>query len=160
MSLPLRQTRPPPSYKFRKLPQLSKQLPPLTTTTTSTMDSASLRLEPVFAYLSYSLSRLETTFYRFPGSHVVARYVKSSHQNDPGRTVLEIILIIFAIRTLLQARTRSDSGGKHFIQFTEKVCLLLNCLPTFANRSIGDRRACRRMDPRAPRTTPFSGGRG
>lgn len=84
------------------------------------MDSASLRLEPVFAYLSYSLSRLETTFYRFPGSHVVARYVKSSHQNDPGRTVLEIILIIFAIRTLLQARTRSDSGGKHFIQFTEK----------------------------------------
>jgi len=51
---------------------------------------------------------------------VVARYVKSSHQNDPGRTVLEVILIIFAIRTLLQSRTRTEQSGKHFIKFDEK----------------------------------------
>ncbi|KAH9015386.1 serine palmitoyltransferase [Lactarius hengduanensis] len=37
--------------------------------------------------------------YIIPGSHVIARYAESSHQNDPGRTVL---LALFAIRTLLQ----------------------------------------------------------
>ncbi|KAI0062481.1 serine palmitoyltransferase [Artomyces pyxidatus] len=84
------------------------------------MDSSSSALEPLFAFLSYSVSQIETTFYKIPGSHVVARYVKSSHQDDPGRTVLEILLVIFAIRTLLQSRTRADSGGKHFIQFSEK----------------------------------------
>ncbi|KAI0048661.1 serine palmitoyltransferase [Auriscalpium vulgare] len=84
------------------------------------MDNSTRTLQPLFAFLAYSLNRVETTFYKIPGSHVVARYVKSSHQDDPGRTVLEILLVIFAIRTLLQSRTRSDSGGKHFIKFSEK----------------------------------------
>ncbi|EIW79758.1 serine palmitoyltransferase [Coniophora puteana RWD-64-598 SS2] len=82
--------------------------------------SVSSTLEPVLALLAYSLTKLETGFYQIPGSAVVARYVKSSHQNDPGRTILEVILIIFAIRTLLQSRTRSDRGGKHYIQFGDK----------------------------------------
>jgi hypothetical protein len=86
--------------------------------------SSALVLEPLFAFLSYSLSTLESTFYKLPGSAVIARYVKSSHQNDPGRTLLELILIIFAIRTLLQSRTRTDRTGKHFIQFSEKVSVL------------------------------------
>ncbi|KAF8452746.1 pyridoxal phosphate-dependent transferase [Boletus edulis BED1] len=77
-------------------------------------------LEPLLTFLAYSLSRLESTFYKIPGSAVVTRYVKSSHQNDPGRTILELILVIFAIRTLLQSRTRGDKQGKHFIQFSEK----------------------------------------
>ncbi|KAH8980688.1 serine palmitoyltransferase [Lactarius akahatsu] len=77
-------------------------------------------LEPLFAFLSYVLIQAEFVFYKIPGSHVVARYVKSSHQNDPGRTVLEILLALFAIRTLLQSRTRADNGEKHFIQFSEK----------------------------------------
>ncbi|KAF8211724.1 serine palmitoyltransferase [Mycena galopus ATCC 62051] len=55
-----------------------------------------------------------------PGSAVLVRYVKSSHQNDPGRTVLELLLVAFAIFTLLQSRTRADRNGKHFIQFNEK----------------------------------------
>lgn len=85
-------------------------------------DLPSSTLEPLLTFLAYSLSRLESTFYQIPGSAVVARYVKSSHQNDPGRTILELILVIFAVRTLLQSRTRGDKQGKHFIQFSEKVC--------------------------------------
>ena len=50
--------------------------------------------------------------------------MKSSHQNDLGRTVVEILLALFAIRTLFQSRTRADNGEIHFIQFSEKVCLL------------------------------------
>ncbi|KAI0251514.1 serine palmitoyltransferase [Lactifluus subvellereus] len=84
------------------------------------MDGSASTLEPLFAFLSYALIQAESAFYKIPGSHVVARYVKSSHQNDPGRTVLEILLALFAIRTLLQSRTRADNGEKHFIQFSKK----------------------------------------
>ncbi|KAL0945937.1 hypothetical protein HGRIS_012216 [Hohenbuehelia grisea] len=87
-------------------------------TTMSTSSTSSL--EPLFAFLSYSLATAESAFYRLPGSAVIVRYVKSSHQNDPGRTLLELILIIFAIRTLLQSRTRTDKQQKHFIEFNEK----------------------------------------
>ncbi|RXW22768.1 hypothetical protein EST38_g3074 [Candolleomyces aberdarensis] len=86
----------------------------LTTTTTSST------LEPVFSFLAQALTTLETTFYKLPGSAVIQRYVKSSHQNDPGRTILELILVVFAIRTLLQSRTRADRTGSHFIQFNKK----------------------------------------
>ena len=86
------------------------------------MDSASATLDPLFTFLAHSLATLEATFNKLPGSAVIQRYVKSSHQNDPGRTLLELILVIFAIRTLLQSRTQADRGDKHFIQFTDKVC--------------------------------------
>ena len=85
------------------------------------MSSSSQSLELLFTFLSRSYATVETNFFKIPGSAVVARYVKSSHQNDPGRTLLEVILIIFAIRTLLQSRTRGDQSGKHFIKFDEKV---------------------------------------
>src|SRR5882762_4043917 len=88
--------------------------------------AASSVLPPILALLNSSLSTLESTFYKIPGSHVVARYVKDSHQNDPGRTVLELILVLFAIRTLLQSRTRTDRTAKHFISFSEKVCRSLS----------------------------------
>jgi hypothetical protein len=85
------------------------------------MDSASASLQPLFAFLAQSLSTAERTFYSLPGSAIIERYVRSSHQNDPGRTFLEIILALLVIRTLLQSRTRADKHGKHFIEFSEKV---------------------------------------
>lgn len=87
------------------------------------MDSASaaVTLEPLFSFLAFSLSTLESCFNRIPGSQVILRYVRSSHQNDPGRTILELILALFVIRTLLQSRTRADRTEKHFIQFSDKV---------------------------------------
>ena len=101
-------------------------------------------LDPLFAFLSYALIQAESVFYKIPGSHVIARYVKSSHQNDPGRTVLEILLALFAIRTLLQSRTRADNAEKHFIQFSEKVCPLIFFSPTCVQPDdTGDRRARR-----------------
>lgn len=85
------------------------------------MESTSTRfLEPVFTTLAHSLSRAESAFYSLPGSHVIERYVRSSHQNDPGRTFLELILVVLVIRTLMQSRTRAERTGKHFIEFTEK----------------------------------------
>lgn len=85
------------------------------------MDGVSSTFEPLFSFLAFSLSNLERSFYKLPGSAVIERYVRSSHQNDPGRTVLELILVIFVIRTLLQSRTRADRNGKNFIEFNDKV---------------------------------------
>ncbi|KAJ7047907.1 serine palmitoyltransferase [Mycena alexandri] len=77
-------------------------------------------LDALSAFLAYSISNLGSAFLKVPGSSVVVRYVKSSHQNDPGRTVLEVMLVVFAIFTLLQSRTRADRSGKHFIKFNDK----------------------------------------
>ena len=109
------------------------------------MNSSSQSLELVFGFLAKSYTTLETNFYRLPGSAVVARYVKSSHQNDPGRTLLEVILVIFAIRTLLQSRTRGDQSGKHFIQFDEKVRFAspIRSVVFYNHLSSGNRRARR-----------------
>jgi hypothetical protein len=86
------------------------------------MSATSTTLVPLFAFLAQSLNALESGFSQIPGSAVFLRYVKSSHQNDPGRSVLELILVVFAFWTLLQSRTRADRTGKHFIQFNDKVC--------------------------------------
>ncbi|KAF7313338.1 Serine palmitoyltransferase [Mycena chlorophos] len=85
----------------------------MSSTTTFSVDS-------LFAFVAYALHNAQIAFNKIPGSAVFVRYVKSSHQNDPGRTVLELILAAFAIYTLLQSRTRAERPGKHFIQFTEK----------------------------------------
>ncbi|ROT37919.1 serine palmitoyltransferase [Sodiomyces alkalinus F11] len=42
-----------------------------------------------------------TTFQKLPGSAVLVRYVQSSYQNDPIRSAIELILVIFFIRYLL-----------------------------------------------------------
>lgn len=85
------------------------------------MSTTASSLEPLFTLVAQSYETLETAFYKVPGSAVIARYVKSSHRDDPGRTLLEVILIIFAIRTLLQSRTKAEASGKHFIEFSEKA---------------------------------------
>ncbi|KAL0945935.1 hypothetical protein HGRIS_012215 [Hohenbuehelia grisea] len=86
-----------------------------------TMNDAPISsFEPLVVALASSVSVAESAFYRLPGSGVVARYVKSSHQNDPGRTVLEIFLFLFAVWTLFQSRTRNDKQQTHFIESEEK----------------------------------------
>lgn len=48
------------------------------------------------------------SFQLIPGKEIVVRYIASSYQNDPVRSLLELILFIFAVRTILQNRTRSS----------------------------------------------------
>lgn len=83
--------------------------------------SSSPSLDPLFAFLAYSLVAVQRTFNSIPGSAIVARYVASSYQNDPGRSVLELILVIFALRTLMKSRT-GTRGQKSYVKFSEKVC--------------------------------------
>ena len=40
-------------------------------------------------------------FHRVPGSAIFLRYVKSSYQNDPIRSAVELFLVLFAVNYLL-----------------------------------------------------------
>lgn len=60
---------------------------------------------PIPEFILDSSYKAQILFYQLlayieliPGSKIIIRYIKSSHKNDPVRTLLEIILVIFAIR--------------------------------------------------------------
>ena len=38
---------------------------------------------------------------RIPGSSIVTRYIRSSHQNDPVRSAMELFLFLFAVYYLV-----------------------------------------------------------
>lgn len=52
-------------------------------------------------YVRSLSASLSSQLHRLPGSAIFLRYVKSSYQNDPVRSVLELFLVLFAIRYLL-----------------------------------------------------------
>ncbi|KAG5930571.1 hypothetical protein E4U42_006659 [Claviceps africana] len=51
--------------------------------------------------LSHGLQQASSAFQKVPGSAVLLRYIRSSYQNDPVRSAIELILILFFIRYLL-----------------------------------------------------------
>lgn len=59
-------------------------------------------------------------FHKLPGSAIFLRYVKSSYQNDPVRSAVELFLVLFAIRYLL-APTYSTKQG--YVKLSEEVSL-------------------------------------
>lgn len=83
--------------------------------------ATSVAAEQLVAALSYSLTRLGDLTSRVPGSAIAWRYLKASHQDDPFRTVLELLLVFFIVRTYLMARTKGESSGKNFVALSEKV---------------------------------------
>jgi serine palmitoyltransferase len=58
-------------------------------------------------------------FQKVPGSAVLVRYVRSSYQNDPVRSAIELILFIFFIRYLL-APSYSTSK-QNFVKLRDDV---------------------------------------
>ena len=77
-------------------------------------------LVPLLSFLSAIFLTLSNLFHRLPGSPIIVRYIKSSYQDDPYRSVIELFLLAFAIRTILKGRTRGEGGGKNFVKLSEK----------------------------------------
>ncbi|WWC98666.1 hypothetical protein V866_005559 [Kwoniella sp. B9012] len=77
-------------------------------------------LIPLLSSLTSIIYTIEHLFNKIPGSPIIVRYIKSSYQDDPWRSVLELFLLAFAIRTVLKGRTRGEGEGKSFIKLTEK----------------------------------------
>lgn len=59
-----------------------------------------------------------TQFNRIPGSAIAVRYIKSSYQNDPVRSAVELFLFLFAVRYLLAPKYST----KKKVQLTDEVC--------------------------------------
>ncbi|EMD00322.1 hypothetical protein BAUCODRAFT_62607 [Baudoinia panamericana UAMH 10762] len=66
--------------------------------TSTTTPFANTELPTTFLAL---LDTAITSFHRIPGSAIVTRYIRSSYQNDPIRSLVELFLVIFAVRYLL-----------------------------------------------------------
>lgn len=79
------------------------------------LDSFSSKLLALFAFVS-------ETFHKIPGSPILTRYIASSYQNDPFRSLLELFLLAFAIRTIAQSRTRASASGSNFVKLDNKAC--------------------------------------
>jgi hypothetical protein len=48
-----------------------------------------------------SIDEITNRFQKVPGSAMLIRYIQSSYQDDPVRSAIELILVIFFIRYLL-----------------------------------------------------------
>ncbi len=68
------------------------------------------------------LEGLSNLLLSIPGSPILIRYVKSSYQNDPVRSGIELFLCLFAIRYLLAP---SYSTQKNKVVLSEEVLLIL-----------------------------------
>ncbi|CAH7672858.1 hypothetical protein PPACK8108_LOCUS7707 [Phakopsora pachyrhizi] len=49
-------------------------------------------LDPYLDYLSLTIRTFNQLISRIPGSEIIYRYIKSSHQNNPFRTLLKMLL--------------------------------------------------------------------
>lgn len=54
---------------------------------------------------------------RIPGSAIAMRYIKSSYQNDPVRSAIELFLFLFAVRYLLAPKYSTQKK----VQLTDAV---------------------------------------
>lgn len=76
-----------------------------------------LALSSLSNFTRESFHALTTSFLRIPGSDIVIRYVKSSHQNDPIRTIIEVMLVIFLILFITGKTYHPDSNA---VKLTER----------------------------------------
>ena len=71
-------------------------------------------------WLTELLNEVSIQFQRVPGSAILLRYIKSSYQNDPVRSAVELFLFLFAVRYLL-APTYSTKE-KRKVKLSDEVC--------------------------------------
>ena len=62
-----------------------------------------------------------TQFQKVPGSAILLRYIKSSYQNDPVRSAIELMLFTFAVGYLLSPSYSTVKPNK--VKLTEDVSL-------------------------------------
>ncbi|SJX63759.1 related to LCB1-serine C-palmitoyltransferase subunit [Sporisorium reilianum f. sp. reilianum] len=83
-------------------------------------EHASAAVSAMTEYFHAAVTLAAENFKKVPGSAIIARYVASSYQNDPIRSLLELFLVLFALRTVLQSRTRGGASGKNFVNLSAR----------------------------------------
>jgi hypothetical protein len=96
---------------------------PRTTTTLpmSLFDNSTGKMEFQDAqqFVVRSINEITNRFQKVPGSAMLIRYIQSSYQDDPVRSAIELILVIFFIRYLLAPSYSTHNGN--FVKLTEEV---------------------------------------
>lgn len=69
-------------------------------------------------YLATLANTASEQFHRIPGSAIFLRYVRSSYQNDPIRSAVELFLVLFAIRYLLAPKY---STKPNYVKLSDEV---------------------------------------
>jgi len=70
-------------------------------------------------FVLQSINEITNTFQKVPGSAMLIRYIQSSYQDDPVRSAIELILVIFFVRYLLAPSYSTHSGN--YVTLTEEV---------------------------------------
>ena len=80
---------------------------------------------------------VSSQFEKIPGSAILARYIKSSYQNDPVRSAVELFLVLFAVRYLLAPKY---STKPNYVKLSEEVTssACLERVPCANSRNSGD----------------------
>ena len=93
-------------------------------------------LQDAQGWLVDVLNEVSVQFHKVPGSAIFLRYVKSSYQNDPIRSAVELFLFLFAVRYLLAPRSTSKKG---YVKLTDEVVPFPNQGPSPADFRTGNR---------------------
>ncbi|KAL8951680.1 MAG: hypothetical protein Q9222_002360 [Ikaeria aurantiellina] len=75
-------------------------------------------LQDAHGWLADILDEISIQFQKVPGSAIFLRYVKSSYQNDPVRSAVELFLFLFAVRYLLAPKY--STSKKSYVQLTDE----------------------------------------
>lgn len=78
-----------------------------------------MELDALQSQLSSLAQQASVNFQKVPGSAVLVRYIQSSYQNDPVRSAIELVLVIFFIRYLLSPSYPTDKGN--YVKLREDV---------------------------------------
>lgn len=65
------------------------------------------------------LEEVSIYFQKLPGSAIFLRYVKSSYQNDPVRSAVELFLFLFAVRYLLAPKYSTQK--QNYVTLSDEV---------------------------------------
>ncbi|KXT04102.1 hypothetical protein AC578_4892 [Pseudocercospora eumusae] len=76
---------------------------------------------PAPVLVSETIATLADMLQRAPGSAIVVRYVRSSYQNDPVRSVIELLLFLLAVRYVLAPQYSPRKQGNHVALTEEEV---------------------------------------
>lgn len=78
-----------------------------------------MELDALQAQMGNLLDQVSSNFHKVPGSAVLMRYIQSSYQNDPVRSAIELVLVLFFIRYLLSPSYSTDK--QNYVKLREDV---------------------------------------
>ena len=77
-----------------------------------------LDLTELQAKITHYISLFSSRFQQIPGSAIFLRYIRSSYQNDPVRSAIELVLVLFFLRYLVSPSYSTQRTN--FVKLTEE----------------------------------------